>query len=830
MTKKLILLLFTLNLPFLFYAQSIKSLQSTLSIAQTNSAKEKILLEIADYHLSQNDNDAALLSCAKAIKIQKISTVAELENSKIPDFLETRIIINSDLEQLKSMLKKLDTQYLSVELISIICLATAFDSEAHLEHALKLAEEALAMSRAEKNTQSEASVYYYLGRIHSVLKKNKEATSYFNRYLEISRELKNTVEVVYALDGLRSVEKGQYNFEAAVNYASEAVELAYLAKNIPVLRMSVGSLADLIVERGGFEGADSLYQELISWVALEGDKLELLNAKRDYGVFLRELGYYKKATDVVRPVVEEFVKDSTYNEWSDAFRLFGVCHFGSHNYDSATYYFQESIYAAIKYDGNSHTNLLRSVMRLTVLQTDMGFINRDTSGVQQIYDYFEAMGLKEETEELWTNRNWQGFISSYHSQSGQKPLDTLIQKTLVRLKKRQETYNPAGIFKETFYLNNYFTQKKDYQSAIKYVEDALQLSDKSGFNAHRCRLLLALTNNYIQLKNYSKAIGYAEEGVLLSEKIGFKNLLKKYYTPLAAAYVGLGNYEKAFNYQAQLNKLDQELDGQKQRTRIDLYEARFKVRERKLENEQLILEKELKDHTIEQRTLLIAVLVGLIFFLFLVFYLYNERTKFQSQDKLRKELTRDIHDEVGGILNNLKINVKEVLEEIPPEAKVREQLTQTLVLGNYAVNSLENLIWNMDGEDKSLERFEQGIQDFTKYYFSVNNIPYDLKTEGFCVLKQLPFFSHHNLFMIYKEALQNILKHGDGNEISMELIYDNESIEMKVSNHFGESDVTNSVKGRGLNNMKTRADLIKADINFKQDNSTFELDLYLKLN
>ena len=68
--------------------------------------------------------------------------------------------------------------------------------------------------------------------------------------------------------------------------------------------------------------------------------------------------------------------------------------------------------------------------------------------------------------------------------------------------------------------------------------------------------------------------------------------------------------------------------------------------------------------------------------------------------------------------------------------------------------------------------------------------------------------------MIAKEAINNSIKYSDCSKIKIVLSYKNNLFEMIISDNGKGIDFENIKRGNGLKNMKMRADLIDAEIEF----------------
>ena len=90
------------------------------------------------------------------------------------------------------------------------------------------------------------------------------------------------------------------------------------------------------------------------------------------------------------------------------------------------------------------------------------------------------------------------------------------------------------------------------------------------------------------------------------------------------------------------------------------------------------------------------------------------------------------------------------------------------------------------------------------------------------------------MYRIVQELVSNAIKHANASEITVQLSHHDENIQITVEDNGKGFDInTKSGKGIGLDNIRSRADYLNADMDFhsneKGTSCTIEIDLK-KLN
>ena len=96
----------------------------------------------------------------------------------------------------------------------------------------------------------------------------------------------------------------------------------------------------------------------------------------------------------------------------------------------------------------------------------------------------------------------------------------------------------------------------DYQRALTYQEDALEMTWRENSQRERVGILLGLASTYENLENPLKAIEYFKEAQILAEGIGLNEELSGAYEGLATNYAQIEDYPNAYKYLSLQNTVD----------------------------------------------------------------------------------------------------------------------------------------------------------------------------------------------------------------------------------------------------------------------------------
>ncbi len=212
-------------------------------------------------------------------------------------------------------------------------------------------------------------------------------------------------------------------------------------------------------------------------------------------------------------------------------------------------------------------------------------------------------------------------------------------------------------------------------------------------------------------------------------------------------------------------------------------------------------------------------IVALLLFV-AVAYIINQRNKarynrrlqqIENETRLEKErhrISKDLHDSLGAYANAVLYNT-ELLEKETAEWKKNELIGDLKFASKDIITSLRETVWALKKEqytaEECLVRIRNFVQPLTRYY---QHISFGIEGDAPASLV-LHYAKALNVVRIVQEAVANSIKHSRAKNIRITsaAMPDNKWNLMVQDDGegFDTSEMNNSEKGNGLNNMEYRA-------------------------
>jgi signal transduction histidine kinase len=207
----------------------------------------------------------------------------------------------------------------------------------------------------------------------------------------------------------------------------------------------------------------------------------------------------------------------------------------------------------------------------------------------------------------------------------------------------------------------------------------------------------------------------------------------------------------------------------------------------------------------------------------------REKIIWDTEEHERLRFARDIHDDLGSGLSKINFLSEIIFQKtahLPDVKKSSEAIKETSI---KMIENMRDLIWALNPENTTLDNLIARIREYTTDY--IEDFPITLEKSFPDHIPQMAISkeSHHEIFMVVKEILNNISKHSKATQLTLSvLIADNNLIINFQENGIG-FEASNVTYGNGLKNIKNRLTAIGANLEIINHEGTI-INISLSLN
>ncbi|RYZ98957.1 MAG: hypothetical protein EOP47_18055 [Sphingobacteriaceae bacterium] len=200
-----------------------------------------------------------------------------------------------------------------------------------------------------------------------------------------------------------------------------------------------------------------------------------------------------------------------------------------------------------------------------------------------------------------------------------------------------------------------------------------------------------------------------------------------------------------------------------------------------------------------------------------------EAIKQEEKIKIRQQTAEDFHDDLGNKLTRITL-LSEMLHIKIDKDKSDQQTLVNEIKQNAAFlyNGTRDILWALDPKSDNLYETLKHIEEIGCEMFSDTGITFtNLAISEDCKLVKLSMEYNRNITMIFKELMNNALKHADAKKVTLSATCSDKN-EMTISlADDGKGFLCGrESKGHGLKNAKTRAARINGSLEVISEDAT----------
>ena len=388
-----------------------------------------------------------------------------------------------------------------------------------------------------------------------------------------------------------------------------------------------------------------------------------------------------------------------------------------------------------------------------------------------------------------------------------------------------------------FKISHVYKMMANFKEARKYSSKGFEFTRKHGTNEYdMVNYLLNASEIYKHTGEYEKSLEGLYDGLQLSKKIKHRENIRDSYFLLAGIYKQLKKYDSAYHYQVLYGALKDSIVNEQTRKEVQQIQATYSLEKKDREIESLQQQKRLSQAEAgRQRLVRNAVIIIMIFFLVLLYLIYNryrlkQKNRFQMelnhqqnkmynaiatlQDQERKRIAQDIHDSLGSILSTAKLRLSGMLEfwnNTHPQEK--DYFQNVISLLDEAVTELRDISQNIMPATLSRLGLVAALQNLFDKITSYSRIHIHYNVHG--ISNRLDESTEIIIYRIILELVNNVVKHAQASNITVQLIQYSDHINATVEDDgegFDLEQVKKRKQGVGLNNIISRLEYLKGNI------------------
>ncbi len=200
--------------------------------------------------------------------------------------------------------------------------------------------------------------------------------------------------------------------------------------------------------------------------------------------------------------------------------------------------------------------------------------------------------------------------------------------------------------------------------------------------------------------------------------------------------------------------------------------------------------------------------------------LYHRELERQLElERERARISKDLHDDIGAGLTRITLFSEVAHRELQRldssqgklnshKQKLISLLSEITHSSREIVDAMSDVVWSVDPRNDSFENLALRMKNYTRRLLATQDISYQICMPPDLLPVHLSIEFKRNFYLIFKEALSNIVRHARATHVALSLTRRDSMLTMTIKdNGMGFNPKCDS-EGNGLRNMQQRAEAI----------------------
>jgi two-component system, NarL family, sensor histidine kinase UhpB len=360
------------------------------------------------------------------------------------------------------------------------------------------------------------------------------------------------------------------------------------------------------------------------------------------------------------------------------------------------------------------------------------------------------------------------------------------------------------------------TTKNNDEAKARFLE-ALTLARQGGDSAlvARIKTYLVAIENDVEREDTEETT--LMENIKISMETGDISNTAEGYLALAEWYASRKKFDKAFENLNQGMQLGDSLRSREVVLQMKTLEEQYESEKKQREIELLKKDQELQALALSRERTNVLLIGFALFSVIVISILLVNRYRIMNQsrrelelEKVRNHIARDLHDDIGSTLSSINI-----MSQLAMNGDAKDHLHKIALHSSQMMENMSDIVWSINPKNDTLEQVVLKMKEFAFEILEPKEITHTFQIDSDLTKLKLDVEKRKNLFLIFKEAINNAAKYSGGSNVSISLSVTQHKIQLSIIDNgkgFNEEVVK---RGNGLINMKERASSIGGQLSQK---------------
>jgi two-component system, NarL family, sensor histidine kinase UhpB len=421
--------------------------------------------------------------------------------------------------------------------------------------------------------------------------------------------------------------------------------------------------------------------------------------------------------------------------------------------------------------------------------------------------YEQSLTLK---EELKDHRGiisaWNGLANVYMESGRYNDAEKLLIKAVAQSRELKLTQDES---RALFDLSGLERKMGKIEKARSTLAEALVIARQRGDSLLSAKITAELASFSSGKNDEDEIEKTIQTKIQVAHTSGDRAAEADAYRKMSTFYFSNRKFEKAFHMLERFHQINDSIHGQQVLVQLKQLEEQYQNDKNEkaialLKKDQELREAVISKQKANEKIVAIVFISLVVISLVLVnqYRLINRSRRLKEIETVRNTIARDLHDDIGSGLSSIHI-----LSKMASGAndKTVQHLNRITENAERIMESMSDIVWSINPENDSVEKMIVKMKEFAAEILEPKNIRYSFQTTEGIANTKLDVVKRKNLFLIFKESINNAAKHSEGSEVTIVIEQVGGLLRLKIKDNGRGFDSSTVRQGNGLVNMEDRA-------------------------
>lgn len=209
----------------------------------------------------------------------------------------------------------------------------------------------------------------------------------------------------------------------------------------------------------------------------------------------------------------------------------------------------------------------------------------------------------------------------------------------------------------------------------------------------------------------------------------------------------------------------------------------------------------------------IVVVLGAFFYAIYQFR-YRQLLKLQH---VREKISKDLHDEVGSTMSGISILGAIIQQKMPDNALIKNFTDRIVEDSRRVGDTLDDIVWSVKPQNDHLDQLLIRMKRFAADLFDAEDIHYHFDLPEATDKIKLSMDERYDIYLIYKEAVNNLVKYAEATEVYVKIEVTKTTIFMQIKDNGIGFNPNQQTERNGIRNMRSRTENLGGQISINAE-------------